>query len=63
MNHPEPVRLCTGSVRVGCVHASSLRPVQMPADVFQKISAASSSAMPYAPAHHGTTQSSLHNLP
>ena len=63
MNHPEPVRLCTGSVRVGCVHASSLRPVQMPADVFQKISATSSSAMPYAPAHHGTTQSSLDNLP
>lgn len=63
MNHPEPVRLCTGSVRVGCVHNSSLRPVQMPADVFQKINAASSPAMRSATALDRTTQSSLDHLP
>ena len=63
MNHLEPVRLCTGSVRVGCVHTSSLRPTQIPARVFQKISIANSSAIFSAPGHYGTAQSSHDNLP
>lgn len=63
MNHPEPVRLCTGSVRVGCVHSHSLRPTQMPADVFQKISRGSSSAILSTPGQYGSAQSSLDNLP
>ena len=63
MSHPEPVRLCTGSVRVGCVNTSSLRPVQMPADVFQKINAASSPATLSAPARDRTAQSPLEHLP
>lgn len=63
MNHPEPVRLCTGSVRVGCVNTSSLRPTQIPADVFQKINAASSPATLSAPARDRTAQSPLEHLP
>ncbi len=63
MDHPEPLRLCSGSVRVGCVHSSSLHPTRIAADVFQKISIASSSAILSTPGRYGSVQSSLDNLP
>lgn len=38
MNDQDPVRLCTGSIRVGCVDTNSLRPAEIPVAVFKKIS-------------------------
>jgi len=38
MNGQDPVRLCTGSIRVGCVDTNSLRPAEIPVAVFKKIS-------------------------
>lgn len=38
MNDQDSVRLCTGSIRVGCVDTNSLRPAEIPVAVFKKIS-------------------------
>lgn len=38
MNDQDPVRLRTGSIRVGCVDTNSLRPAEIPVAVFKKIS-------------------------
>jgi acyl-CoA thioester hydrolase len=49
MNNHDPVLLCTGSIRVGCVDMTSLRPAGIPAAVFRKISntnASSPTAVP-----------------
>jgi len=66
VDHREPVRLCTGSVRVGCIDKISMRPAQMPADVYRKISSASQ-AMTIVPAstlpHPDTLSSSLEDMP
>ncbi len=65
-NHREPVHLCTGSVRVGCVDKISMRPVQIPSTVFQQISRASQAmtAVPaQAPGHSDTPLSSLEDQP
>jgi acyl-CoA thioester hydrolase len=45
MNDHHPVRLCTGTVRVGCVDMSSLRPTEIPAAVFRKINDANESML------------------
>ena len=45
MNDHHPVRLCTGTVRVGCVDTSSLRPAEIPAAVFRKINDANESML------------------
>ena len=43
-DHP-PARLCTGSIRVGCVDMSSMRPTEIPTAVFKKISTATASML------------------
>ena len=45
MNDLDPVRLCTGSIRVGCVDTNSLRPAEIPVAVFKKISNANESML------------------
>ena len=45
MNDHHPVRLCTGSIRIGCVDMSSLRPAEIPAAVFRKINEANESML------------------
>jgi acyl-CoA thioesterase FadM len=45
MNDQDPVRLCTGSIRVGCVDTNSLRPAEIPVAVFKKISNANASML------------------
>lgn len=66
VDHREPVRLCTGSVRVGCIEKISMRPAQMPADVYRKINSASL-AMTIVPAptppHPDTPSSSIEDMP
>ena len=44
MNDHDAVLLCTGSIRVGCVDTTSLRPAGIPAAVFRKISNANASS-------------------
>ena len=43
-DHP-PARLCTGSIRVGCVDMTSMRPTEIPTAVFKKISTATASML------------------
>jgi acyl-CoA thioester hydrolase len=45
INDHNPVRLCAGSIRVGCVDMSSLRPAEIPAAVFRKINDANESML------------------
>ena len=45
MNDHHPVRLCTGTVRVGWVDMSSLRPAEIPAAIFRKINDANESML------------------
>jgi acyl-CoA thioester hydrolase len=45
MNDQDPVRLCTGSIRVGCVDANSMRPTEIPVAVFKKIRNANESML------------------
>ena len=44
LNDHGTVRLCTGNIRVGCVDINTLRPAEIPAAVFKKISMAEASA-------------------
>jgi acyl-CoA thioester hydrolase len=43
-DHP-PVRLCTSSIRVGCVDMVSMRPTEIPPAAFKKISNANASLL------------------
>ena len=45
INDHDSARLCTGRIRVGCVNMTSLRPAEIPAEVFRKISGANESVL------------------
>lgn len=45
INDHDSAHLCTGSIRVGCVNMTSLRPAEIPAEVFRKISGANESML------------------
>ena len=45
MNDHHPVRLCTGTIRVGCVNMTSMRPAEIPLAVFRKINDANESML------------------
>ena len=45
MSGHQPVRLCTGIVRVGCVDVSLMRPTEIPATEFRKINDANESML------------------